>query len=97
MNSFLTSSPINIYCYPDAPVRDMIGAGSPDAPFYMKFLAGAITGGVGSIIGNVSLNSIIFARRSLSGFECLATSLWSNDLYFMISDDNQSSFLTYEN
>jgi hypothetical protein len=36
----------------DAPVRDMIGAGSPDAPFYMKFLAGAITGGVGSVIGN---------------------------------------------
>ncbi|KAL3766225.1 hypothetical protein ACHAWO_012227 [Cyclotella atomus] len=35
-----------------APVRDMIGAGSPDAPFYMKFLAGAITGGVGSVIGN---------------------------------------------
>lgn len=28
-----------------------MGAG-PDAPFYMKFLAGAITGGVGSVIGN---------------------------------------------
>ena len=36
----------------DAPVRDMIGAGSPDAPFGLKFLAGAITGGVGSVIGN---------------------------------------------
>jgi hypothetical protein len=36
----------------DAPVRDMLGAGGPDAPFYMKFLAGAITGGVGSVIGN---------------------------------------------
>ncbi|KAL7474872.1 hypothetical protein ACHAW6_000820 [Cyclotella cf. meneghiniana] len=35
-----------------APVRNAIGAGSPDAPFYMKFLAGAITGGVGSVIGN---------------------------------------------
>lgn len=35
-----------------APVRDMIGAGSPDAPFALKFLAGAITGGVGSVIGN---------------------------------------------
>ena len=34
-----------------APVRDYLGAG-PDAPFYMKFLAGAITGGVGSVIGN---------------------------------------------
>ena len=30
----------------------MIGAGSPDSPFYLKFLAGAITGGVGSVIGN---------------------------------------------
>mmetsp|Transcript_17424 Transcript_17424/g.25256 ORF Transcript_17424/g.25256 Transcript_17424/m.25256 type:complete len:298 (-) Transcript_17424:484-1377(-) len=35
-----------------APVRDAIGAGSPDAPFYMKFLAGAITGAVGSVAGN---------------------------------------------
>jgi len=34
-----------------APVRDMLGAGS-DAPFYLKFLAGAITGGVGSFVGN---------------------------------------------
>jgi len=34
-----------------APVRDAIGAGSPDAPFYMKFLAGAITGAVGSVAG----------------------------------------------
>ena len=30
----------------------MIGAGSPDSPFYLKFLAGALTGGVGSVIGN---------------------------------------------
>lgn len=35
-----------------APVRDAIGAGGADAPFHMKFLAGAITGGVGSFIGN---------------------------------------------
>jgi hypothetical protein len=34
-----------------APVRDALGAGA-DAPFYMKFVAGAITGGVGSAIGN---------------------------------------------
>lgn len=34
-----------------APVRDMLGAGG-DAPFYMKFLAGAITGGTGSVVGN---------------------------------------------
>ncbi|CAB9511311.1 Kidney mitochondrial carrier protein 1 [Seminavis robusta] len=33
------------------PVRDALGAGK-DAPFYMKFLAGAITGGTGSVIGN---------------------------------------------
>ena len=35
-----------------APVRDAIGAGGADAPFHMKFAAGAITGGVGSFIGN---------------------------------------------
>jgi len=34
-----------------APVRDMLGAGA-DAPFYLKFLAGAITGGTGSVVGN---------------------------------------------
>lgn len=34
-----------------APVRDALGAGA-DAPFYLKFLAGAITGGTGSIVGN---------------------------------------------
>mmetsp|Transcript_24523 Transcript_24523/g.27525 ORF Transcript_24523/g.27525 Transcript_24523/m.27525 type:complete len:287 (-) Transcript_24523:243-1103(-) len=34
-----------------APVRDMLGAGA-DAPFYLKFVAGAITGGTGSVIGN---------------------------------------------
>jgi Mitochondrial carrier protein len=35
-----------------APVRDAMGAGSPDSPIYLKFLAGAITGGVGSVAGN---------------------------------------------
>lgn len=35
-----------------APVRDAIGASGPDAPFYLKFAAGALTGGVGSVIGN---------------------------------------------
>lgn len=35
-----------------APVRDAIGANQPDAPFYLKFLAGAFTGGVGSVVGN---------------------------------------------
>lgn len=34
-----------------APVRDMLGAGK-ESPFYMKFLAGAITGGTGSVMGN---------------------------------------------
>ena len=33
-----------------APVRDAMGAGK-DAPFYLKFLAGAITGGFGSALG----------------------------------------------
>jgi len=35
-----------------APVRNIITGGDPNAPFYLKFLAGSITGGVGSIIGN---------------------------------------------
>lgn len=44
---FYTSIKLGAY----APVRDWLGAGA-DAPFYMKFLAGALTGGFGSIIGN---------------------------------------------
>lgn len=35
-----------------APVREALGASGADAPFYLKFLAGALTGGVGSVIGN---------------------------------------------
>mmetsp|Transcript_1978 Transcript_1978/g.3360 ORF Transcript_1978/g.3360 Transcript_1978/m.3360 type:complete len:284 (+) Transcript_1978:109-960(+) len=35
-----------------APVRNAIGAGGADAPIYLKFFAGALTGGVGSVIGN---------------------------------------------
>eukprot|EP00640_Fibrocapsa_japonica_P002430 CAMPEP_0113938146 /NCGR_PEP_ID=MMETSP1339-20121228/4543_1 /TAXON_ID=94617 /ORGANISM="Fibrocapsa japonica" /LENGTH=282 /DNA_ID=CAMNT_0000941107 /DNA_START=100 /DNA_END=948 /DNA_ORIENTATION=- /assembly_acc=CAM_ASM_000762 len=35
-----------------APVRDMLGAGEPNSPIYLKFLAGAITGGGGSVFGN---------------------------------------------
>lgn len=34
-----------------APVRDYLGAGK-ESPFYLKFLAGAITGGTGSVVGN---------------------------------------------
>lgn len=47
-----------------APVRDALGAGK-DSPFYMKFLAGAITGGVGSVVGNVS--GIIPATKEMFG------------------------------
>jgi len=35
-----------------APVRDMLGAGSPDASVLLKFFAGALTGGTGSVVGN---------------------------------------------
>jgi len=35
-----------------APVRDAMGAGEPDSPLYLKFLAGAVTGGAGSVVGN---------------------------------------------
>lgn len=35
-----------------APVRDALGASGKDAPFALKFLAGALTGGFGSVIGN---------------------------------------------
>lgn len=44
---FYTSIKLGAY----APVRDWLGAGK-DAPFYMKFFAGALTGGVGSVVGN---------------------------------------------
>ena len=34
-----------------APVRNALGAGK-DSPIYLKVVAGAITGGVGSLVGN---------------------------------------------
>ena len=40
----------------DAPVRNAIGAGGPDAGIGMKFLAGALTGGFGSILGTHSMS-----------------------------------------
>lgn len=33
-------------------MRDALGASGKDAPFALKFLAGALTGGFGSVIGN---------------------------------------------
>ncbi len=45
-----------------APVRDLLGAGK-DAPFYVKFLAGAITGGVGSVVGYVTIEPLICSQR----------------------------------
>jgi hypothetical protein len=35
-----------------APMRNAIGAGGKDAPIYLKFTAGALTGGFGSFVGN---------------------------------------------
>jgi hypothetical protein len=55
---FVADHPTSFFCFCSsirggyAPVRDAIGAGGKDASFALKFLAGAITGGVGSIIGN---------------------------------------------
>ena len=34
------------------PIRDAIGAGSPDAPFALKWAAGATSGSVGAVVGN---------------------------------------------
>jgi hypothetical protein len=34
------------------PVKDVLGAESKDASFFMKFISGAIAGGIGSLAGN---------------------------------------------
>lgn len=34
------------------PIRKLLGADSPDAPFFLKFSAGAMSGSLGSVIGN---------------------------------------------
>jgi hypothetical protein len=62
-----------------APVRDALGSGA-DAPFYIKFVAGAITGGVGSIFGNPfdvmkTLAQTAKGDASLSG---LVTDMYKN-------------------
>ena len=58
-----------------APVRDAIGAGGKDAPFCMKFLAGAITGGVGSVIGNPFDVMKTLAQSNQGKSESLMTSV----------------------
>jgi len=35
-----------------APMKEAVGASGKDAPFHLKFLAGALTGGIGSFVGN---------------------------------------------
>ena len=35
-----------------APIKEAIGAGAPDSPFYLKFLAGSMSGSIGSVFGN---------------------------------------------
>jgi len=35
-----------------APIRDIIGANDKNSPFFLKFFAGAISGSLGSIVGN---------------------------------------------
>lgn len=52
-----------------APVRDALGAGK-DAPFYMKFLAGAITGGTGSVIGYVSFLCVCWKKAPVKKKNC---------------------------
>lgn len=34
------------------PIRDAIGAGDKNAPFLLKFAAGAASGSLGSVVGN---------------------------------------------
>jgi len=34
------------------PIRDALGAGAPGSPFYLKFLAGSMSGSIGSVFGN---------------------------------------------
>ena len=34
-----------------APMKEAVGASGKDAPFHLKFLAGALTGGIGSFVG----------------------------------------------
>jgi hypothetical protein len=63
-----------------APVRDAIGAGEKDSPFYLKFAAGAITGGVGSVIGNPFdvMKTLAQANQGASvGLSSLMTSMYA--------------------
>lgn len=58
-----------------APVRDAIGAGDKNSPFYLKFLAGAITGGVGSLFGNPFDVLKTMAQTNSGKAESLGTTL----------------------
>lgn len=58
-----------------APVRDALGAGDKDASIGLKFLAGALTGGVGSVIGNPFDVMKTLAQANKGKSESLATSV----------------------
>jgi len=63
-----------------APVRDALGASGKDAPFYLKFAAGALTGGFGSIIGNPFdvLKTLAQANQGKSvGLGALVTNMYN--------------------
>lgn len=63
-----------------APVRDMLGAGGPDAGIGMKFLAGALTGGFGSVIGNPFdvLKTLAQTNTSGSSLGSLVTNMFKD-------------------
>jgi len=63
-----------------APVRDAIGAGEPDSPFYLKFVAGAITGGVGSIFGNPFdvMKTLAQTNRGSESLGALVTNMYQS-------------------
>ena len=46
--SSYTSLRLGLY----APIKELMGATSPDAPFYLKFGSGSLAGAIGSLAGN---------------------------------------------
>jgi hypothetical protein len=62
---FYTSTKLGGY----GPIRDYLGANKKESPFYLKFMAGSLSGSIGSVIGNpFDVTKTIFKNEGIKGF-----------------------------
>jgi hypothetical protein len=75
-----------------APMREALGANGKNAPFYLKVVAGALTGGIGSIIGNPFdvMKTLMQTNEGKSPihFRTLVTKMYKDQVPFFVQGIN---------